>query len=418
MGNLIDRAVKEATPVNPRTNSLYDVPYLSTSAKKDLISFIASTETSGDIEVPLEIQADLDTFYKGEDGTYDNLIPFLNGVYNIETGQLLKFTPYIFLTTRLQVNFTEHSYENTKASAAFERLFPNKDTRNCVIRMIGYTIYAKRLSKENPCLFIIYGSGGTGKSTVQEMITKILGPKNVSHLDLSQITSKFGTCLMDGKLANFCGDASTKNHKETLIEGGTLKLLAEGQVVSVEPKGKPGYDMIPKAKLWFLGNTQPDLGAVDSGLFRRLYIVKLGKKFSPTDTLYKDLTCKESIQWLARASLDAYIDLLATGLDFAPSKEMLVERNYYSRTNNVYAFLIDFTGEEDPAVAAQKLDGMITKEVYAAYKNFCMENGVRNYLGSNKFYSTIRTEFNMNTKKAHVAKLDGMDTTTLIFTKG
>lgn len=79
-----------------------------------------------------------------------------------------------------------------------------------------------------PAIFLLYGPGNTGKTALHQMIARVVGEQNVSTLGLSQITSRFGTAELNGKLLNVCGETGGASRRQTGVDGELLKKLTDG----------------------------------------------------------------------------------------------------------------------------------------------------------------------------------------------
>lgn len=346
--------------------------------------------------------------YLDDDGeeTYDHLIPFRNGLYNVQSGKLLKFTPCIFITHKLRVRYHPEYKDTNGAEDVMIRMVPDEKTRECLYRMIGYTIYSQRITGKDAALFILYGSGGNGKGTLEKIMTKILGGDYVSNLDLSQVTAKFTSNLLDNAIVNFCSDASSKSSSETHIDSGTLKALATGEPVTVQKKNEKPYKMYNNAKLWFMANCQPDLGSVDGGILRRLHIIHMLHEFTANDGIQDILYAPEAIEWMAGRCLEAYEEFLSVGSNFMDSQAMINERGYYALSNNAYDFLNSvYTLDKEKLLGM--FNGLTCREIYSQYSIYCVECGVK-AMPAKDFYDVLRTDFKIGKLKKDTLQPDGI----------
>lgn len=117
---------------------------------------------------------------------------------------------------------------------------------------IGYCFFRQNeLSKS----FILTGSGSNGKSTFLDMIKNVLGRQNYVALDLDELSERFSTSSMFGKLANIGDDIS-----DEFLQGKALsqfKKLVSGNDVKGENKGQDVFFFRPTVKLLFSANEIP-----------------------------------------------------------------------------------------------------------------------------------------------------------------
>lgn len=356
-----------------------------------------------------------DMFEAEEDtrGEYDHLIAFNNGLYNIQTDKLLPFTPGIFITHKRRANYDPTINSCPEAEAIFETMIPDKDTRNCFYQMVGYSLFANRITGKDAAIFIMYGAGANGKGTIQEIMTRIMGEDVISSLDIGQVTTKFTSNVLDGKLVNFCSDTSTESSSQTKIDMGILKQLATGEPVTVrEIYGKP-YKMHNCAKLWFMANSIPDLGGVDGGLIRRLHVIHLTHIFGENDDIQSVLYTRKAVQWFTYTTLMAYVEFLALNSRFQDSESMLTERNYYTLINNIYDYLYN-NYSTDRTELQELFRGRNTTSTYNEYKMYCLDNGLKP-MSNRRFLLTLRTDFNLGSRKENILNDLGGRSSVMVF---
>lgn len=292
-------------------------------------------------------------------------------------------------------------------------MFPDVATRECLYQMVGYTLFAQKITPKDASLFILYGKGANGKGTLQHILTSIVGEAYTSYLDLCQVTSKFTSNMLDDHKINFCSDATSKSSAETHVDSGVLKAMATGEPVIVQRKNERPYVMYNQAKLWFFSNSPPDLGGIDGGVVRRLHIIHMTTEFNTSDNIQSVLYSKRGVQWFAMHCLGSYKDFLANDSRFADSRLMLAERRFYtSYNNNVYDFL-DSRYTLDAVKLLDTLDGTLSSDLYQEYKVFCSDMGNKK-LSAKRFYSILKTDFKITKSKVNAVSM-GKRTTREVF---
>ena len=239
--------------------------------------------------------------YSTSDGSVN--VVFLNGVLHghLDAGgmrTLLPFTMAMPFRHCLRADYRPLDALCPVADRWFDMMLPDTDTRRFVMEMVGYILYHRNMS-ELPALFILFGPGGTGKSTIAKMIANILGPESYSKLGLTDLANEFTRASqMDGKLLNICEEASDQSRREIGLDIGLLKRLSDGDIIPINNKGVKAYSARNTAKLLFTTNVRPDFGS-DDGIVRRLYRVPfLNKILIPADD-YRVLMSQDGNTWLA-----------------------------------------------------------------------------------------------------------------------
>ena len=162
-----------------------------------------------------------------------------------------------------------------------------------------------------------------------------------------------------------------------------------------------------------MANTLPDLGGVDGGMLRRLHVIRLSHVFTTDDDIQKTLFTRRAIQWFTYKCLTAYVEFLALNSRFSDSEHMVIERNYYTLQNTIYDFLFNRYSTDRNELLGM-LRGKCTSAVYQEYKTYCFDNGGK--ARSNKdFYQTIRTDFNIGTRKENAINDLGNRSSTQVF---
>ncbi len=64
----------------------------------------------------------------------------------------------------------------------WETVFPDEDQRRLAFEMFGYVLWH---GMNPPALFVLYGPGGSGKTTVTDLLSAIVGERNVSGVTLA-----------------------------------------------------------------------------------------------------------------------------------------------------------------------------------------------------------------------------------------
>ena len=137
-------------------------------------------------------------------------------------------------------------------------------------------LYNIIVPKTKPLFHIFYddGVGGTGKSTLLEVITKIVGENFTSNVLLDQFGNRFIFANMLGKYVNI-GDDNGKN--DELQNVGTLKSIITGNRVTIDRKNIAPIEVRIFAKQLFATNILPYIDFTDGGIMRRLNIVLMNE---------------------------------------------------------------------------------------------------------------------------------------------
>lgn len=210
-------------------------------------------------------------------------------------------------------------------------------------------IFYNILAPETKPLFHIFyddGVGGTGKSTLLEVLTKIVGEKFVSNVLLDQFGNRFIFANMLGKYLNI-GDDNGKN--DELQNVGTLKSIVTGNRVTIDRKNIAPIEVRIFAKQLFATNILPYIDFTDGGIMRRLNIIPMNKVI-PSDMKMPVLDEDE----IGHIIYEVF--------------ELIYYPKDLQKNNNELAIICS---------PLYRFWTMAGRKNYDAYKSFCIENGFR-----------------------------------------
>ena len=127
------------------------------------------------------------------------IINFKNTRFNLLTGECLPFDPTIIDFTQLPVTYDPSAY-CADLDKMLNRVFlGDREVINLFEEMIGAgLIKHNRYQKA----FMLYGSGSNGKSTVLDVVRKLVGKANYSAIPLEKVTERFSPAELENKLFN------------------------------------------------------------------------------------------------------------------------------------------------------------------------------------------------------------------------
>lgn len=292
------------------------------------------------------------------------LISVKNGVLNLETKQLLEFSPDYKIKNKIPINYNPGAYSEVMDKTLNKISCNDKQLRMLIEEMIGYIIFRRN---EMGKAFILTGSGANGKSTLLDVIKRLIGKENISSVALNELNDRFKTFQLEGKLANI-GDDISNGYIE---DNSTFKKLVTGETVNVERKGKDPFDFENYSKLIFSCNEMPRINDLSDGLKRRLIFIPFNAKFSKSDTDYDPfiidkLLSDESLEYLLKIALEG-LDRVLFNREFTTPKVVEETWEDYERKNNPVIGFID----------EGKIENELTTDVYLQYQTYCVSNGLK-----------------------------------------
>lgn len=309
-----------------------------------------------------------------------NFIAFENGIYDISSDDdlLLPFSPDYVITNKIHFNYNPNAYSELLDSV-LDKLCCNDDDISMLLEEVaGYVMYRRNELRK---AFIMIGDKANGKSTYLDMIKTLLGDRNTTALDLSELGDRFKTAELFGKLACIGDDIGD----EFIPNPAIFKKLVSGDRVTAERKGQDPFDFNSYAKLLFSANNIPRIRDKTGAVISRLVIIPFNATFSKDDPdfdpyiKYK-LRDKAVIEYLIYLGIEGLKRVLKNN-GFTICKKVQDELNEYEISNNpTLLFLKDLE-----AVVNEN-----TNNVYRKYTRFCVENG---------FSPVAKIEFSKQVKK-------------------
>ncbi|MBE6089853.1 MAG: DNA primase [Clostridium beijerinckii] len=292
------------------------------------------------------------------------LLSLKNGVLNLENKILSEFSPDYKIKNKIPVNYNPAAYSEIMDKTLNKICCNDRSLRFLIEEMIGYTLF--RRNELGKC-FILTGHGSNGKSTLLDIIKKLIGKENLSSVALNELNDRFRTFQLEGKLVNIGDDISNGY----IDDNSTFKKLVTGETVNVERKGKDPFDFNNYSKLIFSCNEIPRINDLSDGLKRRIIFIPFNAKFSKSDEDYDPfiidkLLSNESLEYLLKLALEG-LDRILYNRSFTYVKSVDEAWNDYEKRNNP---IIGFLEEG-------KIENELTKDVYLQYQTYCSDNGLK-----------------------------------------
>ncbi|MGN9161239.1 DNA primase family protein [Clostridium sulfidigenes] len=292
------------------------------------------------------------------------LIALKNGILDIENKTLGDFNPEFKIKNKIPVNYNPAAYSEIMDKTLNKICCNDKQLRLLIEEMIGYILF--RRNELGKC-FILTGHGANGKSTLLDVIKRLIGKENLSSVALNELNDRFRTFQLEGKLANIGDDISNGY----IDDNSTFKKLVTGETVNVERKGKDPFDFNNYSKLIFSCNEIPRINDLSDGLKRRIIFIPFNAKFSKHDLDYDPfiidkLMDNSSLEYLLKLALEGLERILYNRAFTTPKSVEDTWDDYEKRNNPIIGFL-----EEG------KIENESTKDVYLQYQTYCTESGLK-----------------------------------------
>lgn len=259
-----------------------------------------------------------------------------NGTLELETMKLRPHHAGDFITQITQVPWVPRA-ESPLFARFMNRVLPDPEVRAFVQRALGYSLSGL---VDEDALFIAWGDGANGKTTLMQLVQRIVGDYSASAppgLLLVQRNESHPTqraALFRKRLVVCSESGQDRELNEELV-----KELTGRDRIAARRMREDFWEFDPTHKLWLQTNHRPAVRGRDEGIWRRLHLVPFDvtiPKAERDPKLPSHLLNEEIgiLAWLVRG----WQDYLEIGL--APPGRVQDEiLRYRSRSDAIGAFL-------------------------------------------------------------------------------
>ena len=297
-----------------------------------------------------------------------------SGIVDLRNGEILPWDRerLMSLSTNVKV-----SYETPKTwlfflHGIFERSNPEETEQiiECLQRCIGYSLTGLTIEQ---VMFILFGDGSNGKSTMLAVLRDIMGDYYQS-IDSSQLMVQNGggsNVALQYSLAELVGSrlvVTQETEKGDRLAAATVKKITGEDLINAQRKyGRP-FSYLPKFKVWYMTNPLPNIRSRDYGTWRRIFLFAFKRQFkdSEKDKEMPEKLRREYPQILGWAIQGAVKYLREKDLKQPQClKDEVVA--YQAENDGIAEFLSSECHDDESGVTGKN-------ELYNAYKLWAMNN--------------------------------------------
>lgn len=304
-------------------------------------------------------------------------INFKNGMYDAQDRVMHDHDPRYLAINQIPHDFyPERSPTGSCIDEWLDFITTKSDEREMLLQYCGYCM-TRDIRQQ--VFLILFGTGGSGKSTLIRLLQNVIGMVNISNVSLKELSNqRFATYDLYGKLVNSCADLETG----ALEDPSMIKKLLGEDSIRGEAKGKQAFSFNTYCKLIFSTNELPIvLSEKTNGFYRRLLVLPMNRVPETVKPDFLDDLLNE-VDYFIYLCVDALGRMYASGtiVYAASSKEAVQELREDS--DSVEAW-INSNCIKDPEASCDR------RGLYADYENYCQEAG-RTALQRPGFYKSLR----------------------------
>lgn len=303
--------------------------------------------------------------------TDEDIINFQNGLLNIRTLEFFKHTPDMMSSIQIPCNWNGRASPTPNFDNFLNTLTGNDaQTQKLILEYMGAILSNVQGWRFKKAMFL-QGKGDTGKSTLINLITMLLGKNNVSESDLQKLNKRFGETAIYNKRLVYSNDLPFMKIEENAI----FKNLTGGDSISIEFKHEQPFDYRFKGFILYGMNDLPHFGG-DKGehVYNRIIIIKCDNVISDEK---KDPFLERKLFAEREGIIYKCIMALREAIDrkykFSVNQKCVDNLTAYKRENSYpvefwTTYLRPLKPSESPCEESQK--------VYNNFRRWCEEQGI------------------------------------------
>lgn len=338
------------------------------------------------------------------------LVAFKNGALDLRTMTMSPITPEMHLTNMIPHEYHADAYDALMDKTITKLTMGDKELRMMIEESIGQCLFRSNKAK---AAYVYLGRGDSGKSTLLDIIEKVVGEENRCCVPVDELGKQFGLDELAGKIANVCDELPENFTKSEATN--RLKNLTSGGMFSVDRKYvNKRLKFYPYCGCIYATNALP--GMTDSsGVARdRLKLVPFENKFSKKDPDYDPfiadkLSTEQVYQYIVKIGIDGLKRYLTQGYLTESEKSRRASEMYAAQCDSVIEWLQSYLEKSSGATKREQVEEMICdkmpEQLHLIYTAYFSSDSSRRIVGRNTFYKRVESYCSVTKrKKRNMAK--------------
>jgi P4 family phage/plasmid primase-like protien len=165
-------------------------------------------------------------------------------------------------------------------------------------------------------MLMMVGVPASGKSTIADIITNMVGHDNVASPDLASFAESFGLAPLVGKTVAIIGDARLSGRPDNAQIVSRLLSIVGGDPQQINRKYKEHVSASLKVRFMLISNELPKLADAAAALIRRVLMLRFTRSFADDpDTTLKECLLKE-LPGILRWAIEGWKRVSQPGFSF------------------------------------------------------------------------------------------------------
>ncbi len=314
--------------------------------RKKFTSFLLKCESAGKINSMISLTKSKCPILTENLDINKMLLNVQNGTIDLTTGILRKALKEDYITKTSPVIYNKDA-KCPKWEAFLDTIFQNnKNIISYIKRAIGYSLTG--LAGEQ-CMFILYGTGKNGKSTLLNVVSFIIGEYGMntpastflskkydsgSTNDLARLKDRRFVCCMEPEGGAHLAESVVK--QATGSDKITARFLFQ-----------EFFEFEPQWKIFMATNHKPEIKGQNEGIWRRIHLIPFNYKFNDDERIlnYDQILINEESSGILNWALEGCLEWQKDGLGMPDEVKAAVKE--YKDEMDVLGEFLDITCIKD-----------------------------------------------------------------------
>jgi len=239
--------------------------------RKELAQFALSCESAFKIEQMIKLARSEVAIKPDELDSGKELLNCQNGTIDLETGELLPHDRKHLITKIANVEYQANATYELWLRFLNEIMDNNQNLISFIQRALGYSLTGDISER---CIFILYGLGANGKTTLLSVLGGILNDYALQTPTQTLMVKHYDGIPNDiARLKGARFVTATESETSQRLNEGLIKQLAGGDMVSARFMRGEFFDFMPTHKLWLATNHKPIIRGTDKAIWDRIRLI-------------------------------------------------------------------------------------------------------------------------------------------------
>ena len=289
-----------------------------------------------------------------------------NGILDLRTGALMAAEPNLLHRKNSNVLYDQNAQCPTFRKFLNDVFQEDIEILEYIQKVAGYMLTG---STKEQCLFMFLGGGANGKSTLVNVLSKLLGDYSVNaaaNTLMASNNNSLGDDLIRLAGARLITVAETE-YGQRFAEA-KIKSITGGDKITGRPLYGNWIEFKPVGKIVLSTNARPEIRGADDGIWRRIREVPFECHF-PEEKQDRELAKKlyEEISGILNWAVEGCLKWQKVGLSI-PKKVLESTLDYRQEMDTIECFIEDKCQFEPNQISS-------VSNVYEQYREWCLANG-------------------------------------------